>query len=158
MSRFSTFLLVLLFATSAIAASEIDIHVRQNNRPTIPDAYASAEIDFTIKVTNRTTGPVEIRRIVVTSSGRREAQHEPAHLAAAKRGFSFEQQTLPEKRTIAAGASEDFRVSPEVMCGFAAIGDVRVDVTVVTPSGWEVVSEVQPMRLRVDRPVKMLMR
>lgn len=134
-----------------MAASTVDIHVKQNNRPTIADGFAAGTIDFTIEVTNRTTGPLEIRRIVVTSSGRREAQREPAHLAAAKKDFSFPQQTLQEKRTIAPGRMEEFRVTPEVAFGFAAIGDVRIDVTVVTPARWEVVSVVQPMRLRVER-------
>ncbi len=157
MTRVFPLLLAVLLSASAVAASTVDIQVRQNNHPAIPNALAAAEVDFTIQVTNRTTGPVEIRRIVVTS-GRHEAQREPALMAAAKRGFSFERQTLQEKRTIAAGASEDFRVNPEVTFGFAATGEVRVDVTVVTPSGWEVVSLVQPMRVRVERAVTIRVR
>jgi hypothetical protein len=160
MGHVSTFLLASLFAGSAVAASTVDIHIKQNNRPTIPDAYASATVDLTIEVINRTTEPVEVRRIVVappwkflSRSERREAQRDPARLVAANQGFSFERQALLEKRTIAPGRSEEFRVLPEVTFGFTSIGDVRVDVTVVTPSGWEVVSVVQPMRLRVDRAV-----
>lgn len=151
MNRVSMFLLAFFLAASAVAASAVEIHVKQNNRPTIVDGYAAGIIDFTIEVTNRTTEPVEIRRIVVTSSERRESQGDPARLAAAKRGFSFERQALQEKRTIAPGRMEEFRVTPEVAFGFAAIGDVLIDVTVVTPSRWEVVSVVQPMRLRVER-------
>jgi len=158
-----TLLLASLFAASAVAASTVDIHVKQNNRPTIPDAYAAAIVDLTIEVINRTTEPVEVRRVVVapplkflTRGERLETQ--AVRFAAANQGFSFERQTLQEKRTIAAGRSEEFRVIPEVTFGFAAAGDVRVDVTIVTPSGWEVVSVVQPMRLRVDRAVIVRMR
>jgi hypothetical protein len=164
MTRVSALLLSFLFAAPAVAASGIDIHVRQNNRPTIPDAYAVAIVDFTIEVTNRTSQPVEVRRIVVappwkflSRRERRELQHDPARLAAAGRGFSFERQALIEKRTIAPGTTEEFRVIPEVAFGFAASGEVRVDVTVDTPSGWEVVSVVQAMRLRVDRAVTVRM-
>lgn len=158
MNRFSTSLLVFLFAISAFAASTVDVHVRQNNHPAISDGFAAAEVDFTIEVTNRTTEPVEIRRIVVTSGERREAQSDPARLVAATRGFSFEQQTLQEKRTVGPARMEELSVTPNVTFGFAATGDVRVDVTIVTPSGWDVVSVVQPMRLRVDRTMTIRVR
>ena len=165
MSRVSTFLLASLFAGSAVAASTVDIHIKQNNRPTIPDTYAAATVDLTIAVTNRTTEPVEVRRIVVapplkflSRTERKELRRDPARLVAANQGFFFERQALQEKRTIAPGRSEEFRVIPEVTFGFSTTGDVRVDVTVVTPAGWEVVSVVQPMRLRVDRAVTVHMR
>jgi hypothetical protein len=165
MRRISTLLLASLFAATAVAASTVDIHVKQINRPTIPDAYAAAIADLAIEVTNRTAEPVEIRRIVVapplkflSRSERNELRRDPARLSAASQGFSFERQTLQEKRTIAPGRSETFSVLPEVIFGFAAVGDVRVDVTVVTPAGWEVVSVVQPMRLRADRAVTVRLR
>jgi len=161
----STFLLASLFAASAVAASTVDIHIKQNNRPTIPDAYAAATVDLTVEVINRTAEAVEVRRIVVappskflSRTERNELRRDPARMVGAKQGFSFERQALQEKRTIAPGRSEEFRVLPEVTFGFAAVGDVRVDLTVVTPSGWEVVSVVQPMRLRVDRAVIVQMR
>ena len=97
-------LALLLVTPTATAAGKLDIHVLEMNRPTTSEA-SLAMVDLRVAITNRGSAPVEIRRVdpgtpptFLSKSELRESNRDPARA-----------ESLPERRTIAPGATEASR-------------------------------------------------